>query len=133
MYLQNSLATPLALTHQIHLPITADSDPTIPEFPDAEGMRLLRHLVAYAAGTPTVRATLLEARLAPRLRGVWRQTAGIRPTVAGARPVSVRVRRSARRAEFATVWVAGGRGFAATLEVTYTDAGKWLMTNWAIL
>ena len=133
MHLQNSLATPLALTHQIHLPITAESDPAIPEFPDAQGMLLLRHLVAYAAGDPTVRVTALEVRLSPRLRGVWRQTAGVRPAVAGARPVWVRVRRSARRAEFVTVWVAGGRGFAATLEVSYTEARKWLVTSWAIL
>ena len=75
---------------------------------------------------------MLERYLSVPLRGFpVRQTAGFRPDVSGARPAAFRVRRSARRAEFATVWTAGGRGFAATLEVTYTDADTWLVTNWA--
>ena len=133
MHLQNSHATPLALTHRIHFPI-AGGDTTVPEFTDAAGLTLLRYLLAYAAGEPTLRITKLEALLSPLLRGrPVRRTAGLRPDVAGARPVSFRVLRSARRAEFATVWTAGGRGFAATLEATYVGAGRWLVTNWAIL
>ncbi len=136
MHLQNSLATPLALTHRIHLPAATDTatDSTIPEFTDAQGLSLLRQLLAYAAGDPTVRITVLEAQLSPLLRGFpVRQTAGFRPDVSGARPVAFRVCRSARRVEFATVWAAAGRGVAATLEVTYTDADRWLVSNWAIL
>ena len=136
MHLQNSLATPLALTHRIHLPATtgSGSDSTIPEFTDAQGLSLLRHLLAYAAGDPTVRITVLEAQLSAPLRGFpIRQTAGSRPDVSGARPVAVRVRRSVRRVEFASVWVTAGGGFAATLEVTFTGAGTWLVSNWAVL
>ena len=133
MHLQNSHATPLALTHRIHLPITG-ADPNVPEFTDAQGLTLLRYLLAYAAGESTLRITKLEAVLSPLLRGrPVRRTAGLRPDVAGARPVSFRVLRSARRAEFATVWAVGGRGFAATVEATYVGSGRWLVTNWAIL
>lgn len=136
MHLQNSLATSLALAHRIHLPATTGTgtDSTIPEFTDAQGLSLLRHLLAYAAGEPMVRITVLEAQLSPLMRGApVRQRAGLRPDVSGARPVAVRVRRSVRREELASVWAAAGRGFAATLEVTYTDADRWLVSNWAIL
>ena len=133
MHLQNNHATPLALTHKLHLPITS-SDPNVPEFTDAAGLTVLRYLLAYAAGEPTVRITKLEALLAPRLRGrPVRCTAGLRPDVTAARPASFRVHRLTRRVEFATVWAAGGRGFAATLEATYVGSGRWLVTNWAIL